>query len=105
MTWEPEANMGSRDLCSAGNFQLEPAIGIVLSLSLIKPVWSALLLSWTSPSLRMCPHPPNSPFFSNNHPGCLRGSGVPLSALLQHREGALLSLCTSQGRVLIFVAG
>lgn len=106
MTWQQRSVRGSRDgtgshdLCSAGSLQLEPAIGIVLSLSLMKPAWSALLLSWTSPSLRMCPHPPNSPL----HLGCLWGSGVPLSALLWHGEGALLSLGTSQGRVLIFVA-
>lgn len=48
---------------------------------------------------------PKSPSFSNNLLGCLWGGGVPLSALLQHREGALLSLGTSQGRVLTFVAG
>lgn len=82
MTWEPEASTGSHDLCSTGKPPWEPAIGIVLSLSLMKPAWSALLLNWTSPSLRMCPYPPNSPSFSNNHLGCLWGSEFPLPALL-----------------------
>lgn len=57
MTWEPEASVGSHDLCSTGNFQLEVAVGIVLCLSLMKPPWSALLLSWASPSLRMSSSP------------------------------------------------